>query len=67
MFCLQVTDEIDVCINIEARVVFKKKGSGALEEEVFRNDTRLRAEHQARGFEAEIAEKVRKRLAEEFS
>lgn len=66
MICLQVNKEMDICIRIEAKVVFKKKPSGQIEDEVYRNDTKLRAEYLARGFEAEIAEKVRAALAEEL-
>ncbi len=66
MICLPVTEEMDVCIGIEAKVIFKNKAAGELAEEVYRQDTRLRAEHLARQFEAEIVEKVRERLAEEL-
>jgi hypothetical protein len=66
MICLPVTEEIDVCIGIETKVIFKKKATGELAEEVCRQDTKLRAEHIARQFEVEIVEKVRKQLAEEL-
>lgn len=66
MICQPISDEIDVCVTIEAKVVFKKTSSGDLGEAVFRKDARLRAEYMARQFEAEIVEKVRSRLAEEL-
>jgi hypothetical protein len=67
MICLNVNEEMDICITIEAKVIFKKKATGELADEVFRQDTKLRAEHLARQHEAEIADRVRKQLAEEFS
>jgi len=66
MICLHVTDEIDVCVAIEAKVIFKKKATGELAEEVFRQDTKLRAEHMARHYEAEIVEKVSQQLANDL-
>ncbi len=66
MICFSVTEEMDVCVTIETKVIFKKKAGGELEEEVFRKDTQLRAEYAGRQFEAEVAEKVKKRLAEEL-
>jgi hypothetical protein len=66
MICLNVTEAMDVCITIDAKVIYKKKASGELEEEVFRKDTQLWGEYIARQFEPEIAEKVRKKLAEEL-
>ncbi|MGD8366237.1 MAG: hypothetical protein PVG78_01235 [Desulfobacterales bacterium] len=66
MICLELNEEMDVCITIEARVIVKKKPSGSLEEEVLLKDTRLRAEYIGRQFEAEIVEKVRKQLAAEL-
>lgn len=64
MICLNVTEDMDVCITISAKVIFKKKASGTLEEEVSRKDNQLRGEYIARRFEPEVAEKVRERLAE---
>jgi uncharacterized FlgJ-related protein len=67
MICLHVTDEIDVCVAIEAKVIFKKKATSELAEEVFRQDTKLRAEHMARRYESEIVEKVSKELENELN
>ena len=66
MICLDVTEDVDVCITIHAKVIFKNKASGELEEEVLRQDTKLRGEYIARQFEQEIAEKVRETLAKEL-
>ena len=66
MICLNVTEDMDVCVTINAKVIFKKKASGKLEEEVLRQDTKLRGEYIARRYEQEIAEKVREKLAEEL-
>ena len=66
MICVAVNEETDVCIAIEAKVIFKKKAGGELAEEVFRQDTKLRTGHLARRYESEIAEKVRSQLAREL-
>jgi hypothetical protein len=66
MICLNATEDLDVCITINAKVIFKTKASGKLEEEVFRKDCQLRGEYIARQFEQEVAEKVREKLAEEL-
>jgi len=66
MICLNVTEDVDVCITINAKLIFKTKASGTLEEEVSRKDNQLRGEYIARQFEPEIAEKVREKLVEEL-
>ena len=66
MICLNVTEDMDVCITINAKIIYKKKASGELEEEVFRKDNQLRGEYIAHQLEPEIAEKVREKLAEEL-
>ena len=66
MICRSVTEDMDVCITIDAKVIYKKKASGKLEEEVLRKDNQLRCEYIARQFEPEIAEKVLEKLAEEL-
>jgi hypothetical protein len=59
---ITVTEDLDVCITIETKVLFKKPASGDLAQELLRQDTILRAQYAARSMEEEVAAKVRAHL-----
>lgn len=58
MKCLPLEDDIDICVSVEVKLIYKKSAGDDLEVELRRIDTRSRAKHLGAGFEDRIARAV---------
>ena len=63
MKCLSLNSDIDVCVSVDVKLIYKKPGSGDLDDELRRIDDRSRAKHLGTGFEARIAQTIADELA----
>lgn len=65
MKCLPVNARVDVCVNVDVKLIYRQPGSGELREEVLRREAQLRARYVGNTHEALIAEAKRAALADE--
>ncbi|CAB5090190.1 hypothetical protein D3OALGA1CA_858 [Olavius algarvensis associated proteobacterium Delta 3] len=64
MKCIPVTDEMDVCVTVRVKMIYKSSPTGELDEELLRKDTKLKADDVGHSFEGDIAETIKVRLLE---
>jgi hypothetical protein len=55
MKCTPITPDIDVCVTVEVKLIYKRPHDGDIKTELIRNDALRKARYLGSKFEAEIA------------
>jgi len=64
MKCISVNDDLDVCVTVKVKMIYKFDSTGDLAGELLRKDTTLKADDVGHSFEEDIAETIKVRLLE---
>lgn len=64
MKCIGVNDDLDVCVTVRVKMIYKSESTGDLADELIRKDDKLKADHVGQSFEEDIAERIKERLTE---
>jgi len=60
--CISVNNELDVCVTVKVKMIYKSDPTGDLADELLRKDTKLKADYVGQSFEQEISERIKERL-----
>ena len=63
MKCLPLNRDVDICVSVDVKLIYKKSNQDDLENELRRKNTHARAKHLGDGFEAHIARTVLEALS----
>jgi len=64
MRCISVHDDLDVCVTVKVKMIYKAASTGELGDELLRRDTKLKADYVGQSFEQDIAERIKAKLSE---
>jgi len=64
MKCIAVSDDLDVCVTVKVKMIYKSDPTGDLADELLRKDTKLKADYVGQSFEMDIAERIKGKLTE---
>ena len=62
MKCIGVNDDLDVCVTVRVKMIYKSDSTGDLADELIRKDDKLKAEYAGQSFEQDIAETIKEKL-----
>lgn len=63
MKCLQLSRDVDICVSVDVKLIYKKPANDNLEDELRRLDAQARAKHLGAGFESLIAQTIADELS----
>jgi hypothetical protein len=65
MKCTKVTPEVDICVTVDVKLIYKRRHDGDIKTELIRNDAVRKARYLGSKFEPQIARNLADALQEE--